>query len=246
MQLLASTLTVLLYSSIAVGAAVFGALPLVRRDRVPTRWIGWANALAAGSMLGAAYALSKAGGHLAHLQVAFGAALGVVFIFWTHRASATEELDLNQLEETDPVYGYKVLLVNFLHSASEGVAIGVAMAVSLPFGIFMALTIGVHNIPEATILCAVLRSRGMRLGEAAGLAVAANVSQILLALVTHGLVAAAPGMLAAALGFAIGALTYLALVELLPESYREAGATTIAIVTTVAMGALILMSAWVR
>jgi len=239
---MAPTLTLLLYASLAAGATVFGALPLIRREQIPTRWIGWANALAAGLMLGAAYALSKAGRHDQPLELALGAVLGVLFIFWTHRVSATEELDLNRLSESDPVYGYQVLLVSTLHAASEGVAIGVAMAVSPSFGLFMAVSIGVHNIPEGTILCAVLRSRGMRLGEAAGLAMAANVSQVLLALVAHGLVVAAPQMLPAAGGFAIGSLIYLVLVELLPESYREAGATSIAIVTTVAMGALVLLS----
>jgi ZIP family zinc transporter len=239
---MAPTLTLLLYASLAAGATILGALPLVRRERIPTRWIGGANALAAGLMLGAAYALSKAGRHGQPAELAFGAVLGVLFIFWTHRVSDTENLDLTRLRESDPVYGYQVLLVNALHAASEGVAIGVAMAVSTPFGLFMAVSIGVHNIPEGTILCAVLRSRGMRLGEAAGLAVAANVGQVLLALVTHGLVVAAPAMLPAAGGFAIGSLIYLVLVELLPESYRQAGATTIAVVTTVAMGALVLLS----
>jgi ZIP family zinc transporter len=167
--------------------------------------------------------------------------LGVLFIFWTHRASATEDLDLNRLEETDPVYGYQVLLIAALHSASEGVAIGVAMVASVPFGIFMALAIGLHNIPEGTILCAVLRSRGVRLGEATWLAVASNVSQVLLAVVTYSVVVAAPGLLAGALGLAIGALVYLVFVELLPESYREAGPTSIALVTTVAIGALVLL-----
>lgn len=236
------TLTLLLYASLAAGATVLGALPLVRRGQIPTRWIGWANALAAGLMLGAAYALSKVGRHDQPLELAAGAVAGVLFIFWTHRVSATEELDLNRLNAADPVYGYQVLLVSALHAASEGVAIGVAMVVSPSFGLFMALAIGVHNIPEGTILCAVLRSRGMPLGEAAGLAGAANVSQILLALVTHGVLVAAPSLLPAAGGFAIGALVYLVLVELLPESYREAGATSIALVTTVAVGALVLLS----
>jgi zinc transporter ZupT len=235
------TLTVLLYSSIAAGMSGLGALPLAFRDRPPVKWIGWANALAAGLMLGAAYALMVAGSDHHAAAGAVGAVLGVAFVYLTHAASRTADLDLNRLDETSPDYGYKVLLLNTLHSAPEGLAIGVAMIVSLPFGIFMALAIAVHNIPEATVLCAILTSRGVKRLEAAGLAVFTDVSQILLAVFTYSIVLAAPSMLPWALGFAVGSLVYLVMVELLPESYRQAGHTTIALVTIVSMGIIVLL-----
>ena len=236
------TLTVLIYSSLAAGAAAVGAMPLVVRERLPLPWIGWANALAAGLMLGAAYALIVAGLDRAPARGAAGALLGIGFVFATHTASGTEDLDLNRLHETSPAYGYQVLLVNTLHAAPEGIAIGAAMAVSLPFGIFMALAIAVHNVPEATVFSSILTSRGVRLRDAAGLSVAANVNQILLAIVTFAIVLAAPSVLPWALGFAAGALIYLVMAELLPECYRQAGRTSIALVTIVAMGMVVWLS----
>ena len=236
------TLTVLIYSSLAAGAAAVGAMPLVVRERLPLPWIGWANALAAGLMLGAAYALMVAGLDRAPARGAAGALLGIGFVFATHTASGTEDLDLNRLHETSPAYGYQVLLVNTLHAAPEGIAIGAAMAVSLPFGIFMALAIAVHNVPEATVFSSILTSRGVRLRDAAGLSVAANVNQILLAIVTFAIVLAAPSVLPWALGFAAGALIYLVMAELLPECYRQAGRTSIALVTIVAMGLVVWLS----
>jgi len=235
------TLTVLLFSSLAAATSMLGALPLAGRTRLHIERIGWANALAAGLMLGAAYALSSSGVESGPVLSTAGALLGIIYSYWTHRVSGTEDLDLNRLSESDPVYGYKILLLNTLHSASEGVAIGVAMVASLPFGIFLALAIAVHNVPEATVLCEVLRGGGVRRGVATGLALASNIGQILLAVVTFAVVSAAPGTLPAVLGFAAGALIYLVLVELLPESYRQAGPTSIAIVTTVAMGVLVLL-----
>lgn len=235
------TLTVLFYSSLAAAAAGLGAVPLIGRTDVPVAWIGWANAIAGGLMLGSAHALSGAGVDLGPLSAAVGALVGIGFTYGTHRASDTEDLDLNRLAETDPTYGSKVLLTSFLHSASEGVAIGVAMVVNLPFGVFMALAIAVHNIPEATILCAVLRGRGAPLGTATGLAVAINTGQVLLAVTVFAVLTAAPAGIPAVIGFAVGTLVYLVLVELLPESYRQAGPTTIAVLTSLAMGALILL-----
>jgi len=235
------TLVVLLYSTLAAGAAALGALPLVRRGRIPVVAIGWANALASGLMLGSAYLLISAGLAYPPWIGGVGAVLGIVYVWFTHAAAGTEELDLNQLEGTGDVYGYKVLLVNTLHSAPEGVAIGAAAMVSLPFGIFVALAMAVHNIPEATALSAILRSRGVRLDTAAALGVMTNVTQVLLAVVTYALVSAAPGALPWALGFAVGSLIYLVLSELLPESYRQAGHTTIAVLTILAMGAVVLL-----
>jgi zinc transporter, ZIP family len=235
-------LTVLLYSSLAAGVTAFGALPFLFQQRLPTAWIGWANALAAGMMLGAAYALLVTSLHDgAVLREGSGAVIGILFVYLTHAASQTEDLDLNRLEQTGPEYGYQVMLVNTLHSGAEGVAIGAAMLVSLPFGIFMALAIAIHNIPEATVLSAILTARGVRVRDAGGLAVATNVSQVLLAIVTFAIVSAAPTALPWVLGFAVGALIYLVMAELLPESYRQAGSTTIALVTIAAMGMVVLL-----
>jgi ZIP family zinc transporter len=232
---------VLLYSSLSAGAAALGAGPFVWRRRLPVAAMGWANALAAGMMLGAAYVLLVAGLARETLPLACGAALGIGFVWWTHAAAGTEELSLNRLDDPGAAYGYQVLLANVLHSASEGVAIGAAMALSLPFGIFVALAITVQNIPEGTVLCAVLTGRGVSSGHAAGLAVVANVTQVLLAIVTFAIVEAADSLLPWALGFAVGALVQLVMAELLPESYRQAGRRTIALVAIVAMGMVVFL-----
>lgn len=235
------TLLVLLLASLAAATAVLGAGPFVFRRSLPVTHIGLANGVASGMMLGAAYVLLVAGLDHGMTAITAGSVVGILFVAWTHAASGTGELDLNRLEGGSDAYGYQVLLVNSLHSASEGVAIGAAMAVSQPFGVFMALAIAAHNVPEATVLCAILTARGARIGNAAGLAVAANVSQVLLAVVAYAIVRAAPGLLPWTMGFAVGALIQLVMTELLPESYREAGHRSIALVTVVAMGIVVLL-----
>ena len=235
------TLVVLAYSSAAAAIGGLGATPLLIRERLPVTAIGWSNALAAGLMLGVAYGLMVLGLERIPLPGAFGALMGILFVHWTRAVSGTAELDLNRLDETPPEYGYQVLLVNALHSAAEGVAIGVAMTVSLPFGAFTALAIAVHNVPEGTVLSAIVTARGVRLPHAAGLAIAAKVSQVLLAIVTFALVTAAPGLFPWALGFAAGAMVHLVLVDLMPECYKQAGSTSIALVTLVAMGIVVFL-----
>jgi zinc transporter ZupT len=229
-------LTVLAWSAISAAAAMLGVLPVAvfgrgGRRELPTTWIGWANALAAGMMLAAAYLLAEAGLAGPALPAALGAALGALAIFATHAA----------LRRGRAAAGRTAFLIGALHSASEGVAIGVAMAVDLRFGIFLALAIAVHNVPEATVLCAALTARGRRLPAAAALAVAADASQVVLAVAAFALASAAPAALPWMQGFAVGALVNLVLTELMPDSYREAGHTSIALVASVTMGIVVLV-----
>jgi len=71
---------------------------------------------------------------------------------------------------------------------------------------------------------------------------AANINQPMLAVVTFAVVGALPALLPWVLGFAVGALIYLVLVELLPESYHQAGKTSIGVVTFVALAVVILLA----
>ena len=65
--------------------------------------------------------------------------------------------------------------------------------------------------------------------------------EVLVAVVVFSLAGVFPGVLPWALGFAVGALLYLLLAELLPESYEQAGHTSIALVTLLAMGIVVAL-----
>lgn len=203
--------------------------------------IGWANALACGLMLGVAYTLLTEGLSGALIAGGLGTLLGIGFVRASHAAAGTAELDIDHWESWGPADGYKAVLVDALHAADEGIAIGVAMAVSIPLGIAMAATLAVHNIPEAMVLSTVLTRRGLSVPRSAAVSVAVNVNQVLLAVVSFGLLGIVPGALPLVAGFAVGALMYRSLVELLPESYSQAGQTSIAVVTLLAMGVVVLL-----
>lgn len=234
---------VLVFSGLAALTAVLGAAPQAFGRPPPRAMIGWANALAGGLMLGVAYTLLTEGLSGKLIAAGAGALLGIAFVRASHAVAGTGELDVDRLEESaGAAGGYKAVLVEALHAADEGVAIGVAMAVSTPLGIAMAATLAVHNIPEAMVLTTVLTRRGLGVGRSAAVAVAVNVNQVLLAVVAFGIVSRVPGSLPLVAGFAVGALMYRSLVELLPESYHQAGETSIAMVTLLAMGVVVLLA----
>jgi ZIP family zinc transporter len=240
------TLLVVVAASGAALAAAAGVVPLLGRPRPPITWLAWANALAAGMMLAAAFALVEPVPRTESLPFALGAALGIGFLYATRALSQTRDLPLNELENATPEYGYEVLLVASLHSAAEGVAIGAAMASEPAFGIFVALTLAVHNIPEGTVLAAVFRAVGVGDARAATVAVVANLGQVVMAVATFVLVVAAPAALPWALGFAAGALIFLVAVDLLPDSYAAAGPTSIALTVILAMWLFGLMHGVLR
>lgn len=237
-------LVVLLFSTLAAATASAGVVPFAVLGRVPMRALGLAYALASGLMLGAGYLLLEAG-LKDSAQSAFvlmsGAALGVLYTYWIHRFSRTEEVEFIPGGEVSAELGFKIVLMNSLHSASEGVAIGAGMAVSLRMGIFLALSLALHNIAEAATLTSVLLRRGVRMGEAAMLCVITNVPQILLAVTAFAVVSAARGLLTWVLGFAAGALVYLVLTELLPGSYKQASHTWVAAAVSLSTGLVVLL-----
>jgi ZIP family zinc transporter len=237
--------TVVLVSSAAALAAALGTLPHAL-GRPPTRsMIGWANALAAGLMLGVAYTLLTEGLGTALLAGGGGALVGILFVRTAHAAAGTGELDAD-LIDLPPGKGYKVVLVDAMHSADEGVAIGVAMAASMPLGVAMALTLGIHNVPEAMVLSSVLARRGASPPRTMLLSVGVNAPQVALAAASFWLAVQWPALLPWLAGFAVGALIYRTLVELLPESYHQAGETSIAMVTLLATGVVVLLAGVVR
>lgn len=258
-------LNVLFYSTLAAAVAALGALPFVRGGGPRPAWVGGASALAGGLMLGAGYLLMERGldggiwttvaggaaGVLYTLGARFFAGLGRLqvpprFAEESVEAATEESSDIPSEAPTgtdrEPIS--LVLLQHGLHSAAEGVAIGVAMTLNLRLGVFVALGLAVHNIAEALALSDLLVGRGTSPGRAAGLAVAINLPQPVLALAAFALGPVLAGLLPASLGFAAGALTFLVLTELIPDAYTQTVKGTVALVVSATAGTVILLESF--
>ncbi|MCP5115149.1 MAG: ZIP family metal transporter [bacterium] len=234
-------LTVLFCGSLAAAAAAFGALPFAFGRRPRQGWVGAAYSLASGFMLGAGYLLMSEGLEAETLFAVLGGGVGVAYTWWTQTYPGTHRLDTRPGHEVGLDSGYKAILQSTLHSASEGVAIGVAMSVELGLGVFMALALAVHNVGEGMALTNVLRQRGMSVWESAGLCVVTNVPQPLMAIVAVALSPAFGHFLPAALGFSAGSLVFLVLTELAPASYERADKTWVAMLMSIAAATVVLL-----
>lgn len=235
-------LTVFLFATVAALAAGLGAFPFALGAGVQRTGIGIAYALASGLMLGASYLLASRGLDSDALWPVLGAGIGVAYTWSAQMFAGTAELHPDAEELPDGAqYGYKIILQNTFHAASEGLAIGVAMALELSLGIFMAVALAVHNIAEAMVLTSLLTKRGISLVQSTALCIATNSTQILLAVTTFALTEALSGWLPFALGMAAGAMVFLIMTELLPSSYQRCEKANVAFLVSAAAGTILVL-----
>ena len=254
-------------ASTALGAAPFF---LCRVRPGAGSALGASNAAAAGMMLAASASLAweglqdgggGGGGALPPLVgVAAGAAAGVGAILASKRLLRTwggAEAVFAGLAAADARRALLLVLVMFAHSATEGVAIGVGFTAGDAhvrgggggggLGRFVALSLAIHNVPEGLATCLALVPNGTPPLEAALWALGTSLSQPLLAVVSFGFVHQFAALLAPGLGFAAGAMTWVAAKELLPEAWeqlegwgeqRGAAIAAIALAAGAALGAM--------
>ena len=117
-----------------------------------------------------------------------------------------------------------VLLLSALtiHNIPEGLAVGVAFAAGgSELGVPIALAIGIQNIPEGFAAGAPLFAGGASRRTAAWVAAATGVVEPPAALVAFAAFELVNGLLPLGLAFAAGAMLYVIVDELVPESHAR-------------------------
>lgn len=224
MRVLAVTLAALV-TALATG---LGALPFAfgKFDR---RWLGVANASAAGFMLSASGALLIEGGIRGWWQTLAGAAVGAVFIVLTELLLAGHDVEFAALRGADARKALLIVAVMTVHSFSEGVGVGVSYGGGAELGIAITIAIAIHNIPEGLAISLVLVPRGASVRSAAWWSIFSSLPQPLVAAPAFLFVEAFKPFLPAGLGFAGGAMVWLVFRELLPEARAELKASRLAL-----------------
>ena len=235
-----NTLFVLVAALVTALATGLGALPFLFVHRPERRWLGLANALASGFMIGASAGLAYEGARFGSTQVIAGALAGAAFIAVTSRLLGRKrELHLGALEGADARRALLIVGVMTVHSFTEGVGVGVAFGGGEALGVFIAIAIAVHNIPEGLAISLVLVPRGTSVSRAAGWSVFSSLPQPLMAVPAFVFVETFEPFLPVGLGFAAGAMLWVVARELLPEALREARPATVAATVVLSSGAMI-------
>jgi zinc transporter, ZIP family len=174
------------------------------------------------SLLAAAEAALAATSPLARALggVALGVALIVASKAWL---DAHEHVKLGGFEGgADARRAVLILGVMTLHSLSEGIGLGVSFGSAHDhFGALISATLAVHNVPEGLAVALVLSGKGVAVVDCALWAVLTSLPQPVMALPAYVYVQHFLPVLPVGLGLAAGAMSYVALFELLAEARQE-------------------------
>ena len=243
-------LTVFIAAMLTALATGLGALPFaIIPNKINKLWLGYANAMAAGLMLAASFALVIEGYNFGSLKTLLGMLIGVIFVVLGEKLLQGEETpDFNDIKKLGARQGFLIIAIMTIHSAAEGIGLGVAFGGGQDLGWFATIAIGIHNIPEGLAIALVCIPKGMRVRTAVLWSIFSSLPQPLLAVPSFMFVQVLQPLLPIGLGVAAGAMFWMVFAEILPESNENAPAkeggviVTVSIIIMLAMQALILSS----
>lgn len=218
-----------------------GAVPVLFTKRLNQKMMDGMLGLAAGVMIAASFwsllapAIKMAGG--AWLPATIGFLAGGAFLYLIDKIlpHLHPGLDVSEAEGIKTSWQRSVLLVLAitLHNIPEGLAVGVAFgavahaadaaaAQQMMFGgIALALGIGLQNFPEGLAVAMPLRREGMGRFKAFLYGQASGIVEPMAGVLGAALVLAMEPLLPYALAFAAGAMIFVVVEELIPESQRN-------------------------
>lgn len=167
-------------------------------------------------------------GKLAFIPAVVGIALGMLFLLLLDKI--IPHLHLNSDEPEGPASKLKkttmLVLAVTLHNIPEGMAVGVVVAgfmtgtsgVTAASAVALAIGIAIQNFPEGAIISLPLKSEGSSKGKAFLYGMLSGIVEPIAAIITIVLSSFIVPVLPYLLSFAAGAMIYVVVEELIPES----------------------------
>jgi len=247
---------VLLATCFTWGVTALGAGLVFFTKTVTRRMLDAMLGFAAGVMIAASYwsllapAIEMSGGRWMPATVGF--LMGGVFLWGVDKVlpHLHPGLPMDQAEGPKTSWQRSVLLVSAItiHNIPEGLAVGVAFgavatgleSTSLGAAVALALGIGIQNFPEGSAVSIPLRREGMSRGRSFWWGQISGIVEPIAGVAGAAAVIVARPILPYALAFAAGAMIYVVVEELIPESQHE-GNTDLATMGTM-VGFAVMMT----
>jgi ZIP family zinc transporter len=214
-----------------------GAVPVFFTKRSNQKLMDGMLGLAAGVMIAASYwsllapAIEMSGGNWKPATIGFLVGGGFLYLIDKILPHLHLGLDTSEAEGIKTKWQRSILLVLAitLHNIPEGLAVGVGFgavahglgASTLGTAIALALGIGIQNFPEGLAVAMPLRREGMSRSKAFFFGQASGIVEPIAGVAGAALVLSMRAVLPYALAFAAGAMIFVVVEELIPESQRE-------------------------
>jgi ZIP family zinc transporter len=185
------------------------------------------------SLILPAMEMSVSAGNSEWLPAAIGFVAGVLFLLLLDTLIPHMHLGAESPEGLSPKKQWQrstmLSIAVTLHNIPEGMAVGVILASamadgsSIPMSAAWALAIGIalQNFPEGAILSMPLYSEGMKKAKAFAIGALSGIVEPIASLLTILLISRIAAALPYLLAFAAGAMMYVVVEELIPESQAD-------------------------
>lgn len=237
----------------ALGSAMVFLMKKEMNKKVEKSLLGFASgvmiAASVWSLIIPSIEMGEAQGKIAWIPAAIGFLLGIVFLLvldsvipHMHLKSEKPEGIKSKLKKTT-----MMIFAVTLHNIPEGMAVGVTFAgalignagITMVGAITLAIGIAIQNFPEGAIISMPLKSEGVSKSKAFLYGTLSGIVEPIGAIITILLTNAVVPILPCLLSFAAGAMIYVVVEELIPES--QAGEHSNIGTIGVAIGFVIMM-----
>ena len=185
------------------------------------------------SLLSPAIEMSPGEGFAKVWPSAFGFGLGALFIFGLDRLTPHLHINFNKEEAEGPQTDWHrstlLVLAITLHNIPEGLAVGVLFGgaalgldgASVGAAVALAIGIGIQNFPEGLAVSMPLRRQGVSAARSLWFGQLSAVVEPVAAVIGAVAVLQMQVILPYALAFAAGAMIYVVVEEVIPETQRD-------------------------
>ena len=222
------------FAGTVIGAATALFVGERSADKVRNILLGFASgvmvAASVWSLLIPAMNASSDMGNFAWVPATVGFLLGVLFMLLLDTVTPHLHLDSNDPEGPKSKLGRSSMLVLAvtLHNIPEGMAVGVVAAgaltgevgMSLAGAFALAIGLAIQNVPEGAIISLPLRTSGNSRSRAFGYGALSGLVEPIAAILTILFIEHLIGLFPYMLAFAAGAMIYVVVEELIPESHE--------------------------
>ena len=227
-----SLTTVFIYGLITALATGLGALPLFFREKAKA-FLSTGQVIAAALMSFASLQLLDEARHYDYILPVLGILAGALLIYgtdkWVERFP-----DVTKIIESDSMTGaregFLIIFVMTIHSAAEGVGIGVSFGGGQDLGALISIMIALHNIPEGLAISLITVPRGMGVPKSALWSICTSLPQPVIGVLAFIFVTFFETFLPFGLGLAAGAMFWMVGADLLPEARKELSIPRIALI----------------
>lgn len=237
------TLLLIPFAGTALGSAIVLLLGDRAAGRIQNLLLGFASgvmvAASVWSLLIPAMERSSEMGNLAWVPAAIGFIVGIGFMLLLDVVTPHLHIASQQPEGPRSKLGNSSMLILAvtLHNIPEGMAMGVVIAgalsggagLSLAAALSLSIGLAIQNIPEGAIISLPLRAAGNSRGRAFAYGSLSGIIEPIAAALTIIFIEHLLGALPYMLAFAAGAMIYVVVEELIPESHvgRHSNLSTI-------------------